>query len=50
MLGSLTTQLCALVRQELNCTGFTSANQVETDTYQVNAAQNSDAPFTIFIF
>jgi hypothetical protein len=32
------------------CTDCTSANQVETDTAQVNTAQNSDAQFTIFIF
>jgi len=32
------------------CTDCTSANQVETDTQQVNAAQLADAPFTIFIY
>jgi hypothetical protein len=32
------------------CTDCTSANQVETDTAQVNTAQNADAQFTIFIF
>jgi hypothetical protein len=32
------------------CTDCSSVNQVETDTFRVDTAENSDAAFTIFIF